>query len=93
MKKAQLGLYEKTDKFIIIKHNKTDVIWFLTLFKRNKFDGGALILHATHLYVRVLCVNVSIGKVGKVLEVQDEGLSLLLRLWLWKKPSGAVLRM
>lgn len=45
----------------------------------------------THLYVGVLRVNVSVGQVWKVLEIQDERFSLLLRLRLWKNTNGSVL--
>ncbi len=45
----------------------------------------------THLYVGVLRVDVSIGQVWKVLEIQDEGFGLLLRLRLWKNTNRAVL--
>ncbi len=45
----------------------------------------------THLYVWILWVDVSIGEVWKVLEIQDEGFGLLLRLRLWKNTNRAVL--
>lgn len=44
-----------------------------------------------YLYVGVLCADVSICQVWKVLEIQDERLGLLLGLRLWKDSSGTVL--
>lgn len=44
-----------------------------------------------YLYVGVLCADVSICQVWKILEIQDERLGLFLRLRLWKNSSGAVL--
>lgn len=34
----------------------------------------------THLYIRVLGVHVSFGQVWEILEIEDEGLSLLFGL-------------
>lgn len=46
----------------------------------------------TDLYVWVLWVDVSVGQVWKVLEIQDEGFRLLLGLRLRKNTNRAVLR-
>lgn len=44
-----------------------------------------------YLDVGVLCADVSICQVWKVLEIQDKRLGLLLGLRLWKNSSGTVL--
>lgn len=45
----------------------------------------------SHLYVWVLRADVSIGQVWKVLEIQDEGFSLFLRLRLRENTNRSVL--
>ena len=44
----------------------------------------------THLYVWVLRVYFSICQVWEVLEIQNEGFGLLLRLRLWENTNRAV---
>lgn len=58
-----------------------------------KYSDVCLPPLVSHLYVRVLWVNVSIGQVWKVLEIQDEGFSLFLRLRLWENTNWSVLVM